>query len=89
MALDVNSITTICREAIATAMIISIPVLLVVMVVGIAMGFLQAVTQIQEQTISMVPKVVAAGFVLMALLPWMLARLMDYTTQLFEAISRY
>ena len=70
-------------------MIISIPVLLVVMVVGIAMGFLQAVTQIQEQTISMVPKVVAAGFVVMTLLPWMLTRLMDYTTQLFEAISRY
>ena len=87
MALDVNSITTVCREAITTAMIISMPVL--VMAVGIAMGCLQAVTQIQEQTISMVPKMVAAGFVVMALLPWMLARLMNYTTQLFEAISRY
>ena len=89
MALDVNSITTVCREAITTAMIISMPVLLMVMAVGIAMGFLQAVTQIQEQTISMVPKMVAAGVVVMALLPWMLARLMNYTTQLFEAISRY
>ena len=89
MALDVNSITTVCREAITTAMIISMPVLLMVMAVGIAMGFLQAVTQIQEQTISMVPKMVAAGLVVMALLPWMLARLMNYTTQLFEAISRY
>ena len=89
MAFDVNSITTVCREAITTAMIITMPVLLMVMAVGIAMGFLQAVTQIQEQTISMVPKMVAAGFVVMALLPWMLARLMNYTTQLFEAISRY
>jgi len=67
------------REALITAMLVSAPVLLVGLAAGLSVGLLQALTQIQDQTVSFVPKLVAMAAAVAFCLPWLLQRLMDYT----------
>ena len=74
------------REAIWLALVIGAPVLLTGMIVGLALGLLQALTQIQEQTVAFVPKIVAMVVVLALTLPWALQRLLDYAGDLITAI---
>ncbi len=59
------------------------PILLIGMVIGLVISLIQAVTQIQEQTLSFVPKIFAMGFAVMFVMPWMFQRLIDYTRTLF------
>lgn len=65
-----------------TTLFLAGPVLLVAMVVGIAVSLLQAVTQINEATLSFIPKVAAIALVLVVGGPWMLEVIMHYTTDL-------
>jgi flagellar biosynthetic protein FliQ len=74
------------REAIWTALVIGAPVLMAGMVVGLAVGLLQALTQIQEQTIAFVPKIVAMVLVLSFVLPWLIAQMLEYSQQLISGI---
>jgi len=74
------------REAIWMSLLISAPVLLSGMVVGLVIGLLQAVTQIQEQTVAFVPKLVIMVLVLSFTLPWLLSQMMQYTTDLIGGI---
>ena len=74
------------REAIWTALIIGAPVLLAEMVVGLLIGLLQALTQIQEQTVAFVPKIVAMVLALSLALPWLIARMLQYSTDLIQGI---
>jgi flagellar biosynthesis protein FliQ len=74
------------REAIWIALLISAPILLAGMVVGLVIGLLQAVTQIQEQTVAFVPKLVIMVLVLSFTLPWLLNQMMQYTTDLISGI---
>ena len=76
------------REAIFTALLLSAPLLVVGALIGLLIGLIQALTQIQDQTISFVPKIVAMVAVLGFCLPWMLQRIADYSSQLFENIPR-
>jgi flagellar biosynthesis protein FliQ len=62
------------------------PMLLVSLVVGFAVGLLQSVTQIQEFTLTFVPKFIGLGVVLLLGGPWMLAELVGYTNALFDHI---
>jgi flagellar biosynthetic protein FliQ len=74
------------REAIMVALVIGAPVLVAGLVVGLVVGLLQALTQVQEQTVAFVPKLVAMVLVLSFTLPWLIARLVDYTRDLIENI---
>lgn len=74
------------RGAVIVSLIIGAPTLAASMLVGLVISMLQAVTQIQEQTISFVPKLVAMLAVLVLTLPWILGQLTEYTLQLFENI---
>ena len=75
----------VAREGLYLMLLVSAPVLIVSMVVGLCVSVLQAATQVQEQTLSFVPKLVAA-FVTLALLgPWMGAQLVRFTQTLFES----
>lgn len=74
------------REAIWTALLIGSPVLLSGMVVGLLIGLFQALTQIQEQTVAFVPKIVAMVLALSIALPWLIARMLQYSTELIEGI---
>ncbi|MGV3710135.1 MAG: flagellar biosynthesis protein FliQ [Gemmatimonas sp.] len=76
----------LCREAIVTALTVSAPLLLIALVVGLLVSILQSVTQIQEQTLTFVPKLVLVGGAFIIGLPWLLQILAKYTTQLFHMI---
>ena len=62
------------------------PLLLVGLVVGLVVSVFQAVTQIQEQTLSFIPKIIAMAVVLVVAGPWMLDQLVTYTQQLYASI---
>ncbi len=74
------------REALVIAALISAPVLIAGMVVGVAVGLIQALTQIQEQTVAFVPKLIAMVLVLGLSLPWVLTRLIEYSRELIANI---
>jgi len=74
------------REAIWTALIVSSPMLVAGMVVGLLVGLFQALTQIQEQSLAFIPKIVAMIIALSLMLPWLVARMLQYSTELIESI---
>ena len=76
-------------EAVKLMLLISAPVLIVGLVVGVAISLFQAVTQIQEMTLVFVPKIVAVMVVLVAALPWMINLLVTYTHNLIANIPMY
>ena len=76
----------LCREAILTALTISAPLLLIALGVGLLVSVIQSVTQIQEQTLTFVPKLVLVGVAFIVGLPWLLQVLVKYTTTLFHSI---
>jgi flagellar biosynthetic protein FliQ len=76
----------IARAAIFMSLILGAPVMVVSVVVGLAISILQAVTQIQEQTLSFVPKIMVMMLATLVTLPWALNQLIEYTTTLFRNI---
>jgi flagellar biosynthetic protein FliQ len=67
-------------------LLIGAPVLLAGMAVGLLIGLLQALTQIQEQTVAFVPKLIAMVLVLSLALPWLIARMVQYSSDLIAGI---
>lgn len=77
----------ILREAFVTIMSVSSPVLIIALVIGLVISVIQAATQIQEQTLSFVPKVLAVIGALIIFGNFMLNSLIAYTERIFEIIS--
>ena len=73
-----ETVVTIGRQGLELMLIVSAPLLLVSLVVGIAVSFFQAVTQINEQTLSFLPKLVGVGITPIIAGPWMMTMLVDY-----------
>jgi flagellar biosynthesis protein FliQ len=69
-----------------TSFLVAAPLLLVTLVVGVLIGVVQVVTQLQEMSLSYVPKLAAAFFVLVLAGPWMLNRLVTFATTLYAGI---
>jgi flagellar biosynthetic protein FliQ len=86
--MDAQTAVDLGRDAIVMMLLISAPVLVIGGLVGLLIGLLQALTQIQDQTVSFVPKIVAMVAVLGFCLPWMLQRLAEYSEQLIANIPR-
>jgi flagellar biosynthetic protein FliQ len=78
----------LCTQALELALRVGLPLLLAGLVVGLAVSVFQAVTQIQEQTLSFIPKILALAGVLIVLGPWMLNQLLSYTTDLWTSIPQ-
>lgn len=78
--MDAQDAIHLGQQAIITTLIVGAPLLVVGMLVGLAIGLLQALTQVQDQTIAFVPKLVAMVLVLMISLPWLLQRMLEYST---------
>lgn len=83
MTIDVPSALDLVQQTLVLALLISAPMLIIGMVVGVVISLLQAVTQIQEQTLSFVPKITAMIFAAVLLMPWICQRLLDYTAAVF------
>jgi flagellar biosynthetic protein FliQ len=75
------------REAIMIALMVSAPMLLLGLVVGLVISILQAVTQVHEMTLTFIPKILAVALALLLFLPWMINQLVDYTTRMISSIG--
>lgn len=73
-------------QAMQLAFKVAMPLLLVGLVIGLVISVFQAVTQIQEQTLTFIPKIVGMGVVLVVAGPWMLSEVVTYTQQLYSSI---
>jgi flagellar biosynthetic protein FliQ len=79
-------ITSIVGQGLYIVLIVSAPMLITALIVGFIVSIFQAATQINEQTLSFVPKVVGVFVSIIACGPWMLTKLMNYTQQLYNYI---
>ncbi|NLN19614.1 MAG: flagellar biosynthesis protein FliQ [Firmicutes bacterium] len=77
------------REALMMVLLVAGPVLGLGLITGLVVSIIQAVTQIQEQTLSFVPKILAALAAVALFGPWMLHKLVDYATELLTMMPRY
>jgi len=82
--MDTKDAIDLIRQTLVLAMIVSGPMLLIGMGVGIFVSLLQAVTQIQEQTLTFVPKIAAMIVAALILMPWIGQRLLDYAASIFS-----
>jgi flagellar biosynthesis protein FliQ len=84
--MNAQGVLTIGQQALYMLLMISAPVLLTVLVVGLVVSVFQAATQINEATLSFVPKIIAAVAVLALAGPWMLNTLVEYLQRTLQAI---
>jgi len=77
-------VMALARQTIETFLAVCLPVLLVSLIVGVGISVFQSVTQIQEMTISFVPKVVITFLSLLLLGPWMMTKLTDFTRMILQ-----
>ena len=75
-------------EVLWNALLVAAPLLLATLVTGLVVSILQVVTQIQEMSLTYVPKIIVAVIVLAALGPWMLKRLVNFSVDLISSIPR-
>jgi flagellar biosynthesis protein FliQ len=76
----------LCRSAALLALMLCGPALLVAMAIGLVIGLVQALTQLQDPSLTFVPKLIALTFVILLLLPWGLGLLTEYATDLIRRI---
>jgi flagellar biosynthesis protein FliQ len=81
-----DTVVNLASQAMSLALKIAGPLLLVGLVIGIVVSVFQAVTQIQEQSLSLIPKIAGVAVVIVLLGPWMLGQLVSYTSALYTAI---
>ncbi len=86
--MTVDYVAALGRDAVTTTLLLSTPMLAVGLALGLVIGVLQALTSVQEQTLSFIPKVIGVALVFLVTLPWMLRILMGYTTNLFIQMAR-
>ncbi|MEM7576087.1 MAG: flagellar biosynthesis protein FliQ [Planctomycetota bacterium] len=79
----IDEASDLVREMLTLMMVVSAPILLAALVVGLAISILQAVTQVQEQTLTFVPKILAMVGVTIVMAPWLLQVVMDFSTRMF------
>jgi flagellar biosynthesis protein FliQ len=85
---DQDLVIQLAMEALEVGLKVSMPFLLAGLVVGLVISVFQAVTQIQEQTLTFIPKILVTGAVIAIGGPWMLNVLVLYTQELFSSIPR-
>ncbi|MDQ1303250.1 MAG: flagellar biosynthesis protein FliQ [Pseudomonadota bacterium] len=81
-----ETVLTIARESLTVTTLLAAPLLLVTLVTGVTVGILQAATQINEMTLSFIPKLLALMLTLLVVGPWMLQLITSYTRTLFTSI---
>jgi flagellar biosynthetic protein FliQ len=81
-----ESVMTIGQQALELTLMVSAPLLLTALIIGLIVSIFQAATQINEMTLSFIPKLVGMFAVLIISGPWMIGILLDYMTRLFSSI---
>lgn len=84
-----STLLDLTRHAMIVALELSMPVLIVSLVVGMLISLFQAITQIQEMTLTFVPKIIAVVLVLVVLGPWMLSLIVGFTENLLSGVPSF
>jgi flagellar biosynthetic protein FliQ len=84
--MEADLVMELAKDAVTLTLLLSAPILLVSLVVGLVIAMFQAATQINEMTLSFVPKLLAVAVVLIWAGPWMLRLITEFTTNLVERI---
>jgi flagellar biosynthetic protein FliQ len=84
-----SEIIALAVATLKLALLLSLPALLVGMIVGLLISIFQATTQINEMTLSFVPKILAIAVVLILTLPWMMNEMIDFTKYVFSLIPTF
>lgn len=85
--MEVGQVVDIGREALWVLVKVSAPLMLTALIVGLIVSLFQALTQIQEMTLTFVPKILAMFMVLILVMPFMLQSLIDFNNELYTMIS--
>lgn len=83
-----NLVTGVLKDAITTALTVGAPLLIVAVVIGLIVSILQATTQIHEQTLTFLPKLIGMAVIGLMLGSWMLHKLTAFTERIFDIISK-
>ena len=81
-----ETVLTIAQRALEMTMMLAAPLLLVALLIGLLVGIFQAATQINEMTLSFIPKLIGMATAMLVAGPWMLKQLVSYTRMLIESI---
>lgn len=81
-----EQIVDICRRALELVLMTAAPMLIVALLIGLLISIFQAATQIQEQTLTFIPKIVAVFVTLLIAAPWMIQRFIVFTNELYSLI---
>ena len=84
-----ETLLDLAKSTLITALLIVAPALLVGMIVGLVISFFQTVTSLQEQTLTIVPKMLAVLTTIVVLMPWILGTLREFTQALFRDLAAY
>lgn len=84
-----TTVIALATQAILMIIMMSAPIILTAMIIGFTVSILQAVTQVQEQTLSFVPKSLSVYSVIILLGPWLLTTILQFTTHILEGIPNY
>ena len=84
-----DMVVALSRQAIELALFLALPMLAVSLIVGVFVSVLQAATQIQEMTLTFVPKILSMFIALLIAFPWMMDKMLNFTRELFMNIPTY
>jgi flagellar biosynthesis protein FliQ len=87
--MDEAALIDLARSTLVTALMIVAPALLIGMTVGLLMSLFQTITSLQEQTLAIVPKIIAVVITLLVMLPWILSTLRSFARELFERLADF
>lgn len=81
--MEIDQATELLRDSLQVMLVVSSPILAAALVIGLLVSILQAVTQVQEQTLSFVPKIVGMAVVAMLAAPWAVVQILDFSRRMF------
>lgn len=87
--MSAESVISLAGKGVYTILIVSGPLLLLALAVGLIVSVFQATTQIQEQTLAFIPKIIAVLGGIIFFGPWMLSRMISYTADIFQNLTRF
>ncbi|MCA9409720.1 MAG: flagellar biosynthesis protein FliQ [Candidatus Omnitrophica bacterium] len=87
--MEAGTVLALGREMLLMTLYLSVPIMVVGMAIGLIISIFQAMTQIQEQTLTFVPKIIGILVAILLLLPWSLQLMVDYTQRLIEQMPGF
>ena len=85
--MNIDQAADLVRESLYTMLLLSAPILVAAVVIGLVVSVFQAATQIQEQTLSFVPKIVGMGIVAMLVTPWVGKLIIEFAHRMFSGVG--